>query len=77
MRALNRNGETDSETESSIRLADLEALVCDLLRQNQTLREELATFRPRARLASVRHVNLPGPVPHSRGLPCCSGESHS
>jgi hypothetical protein len=48
MRALDRSDETDSRTESSIRVADLEALVCDLLRQNQILREELASLRPRA-----------------------------
>lgn len=57
MRAFNRNDETGSQTESSIRLADLEALVCDLLRQNQTLREELASFRRRA-------------VAHGIGAPC-------
>jgi hypothetical protein len=34
-------------TESSIRLANLEELVCDLLRTNQILREELARLRQR------------------------------
>jgi hypothetical protein len=48
MRALDHYDETDSRAESSIRLADLEALVCDLLRRNQILREELASLRPRA-----------------------------
>jgi hypothetical protein len=40
--------EHDFLTGSSIRLANLEMLVCELLRKNQSLRDELSQLRLRA-----------------------------
>ncbi len=43
--ALYSPDEFDPQTGSAIRLANLELLVCELLRKNQSLRDELSQLR--------------------------------
>jgi hypothetical protein len=45
MSAQGVHDEANCQAEGSIRLANLETMVCELLRTNQILREELALLR--------------------------------
>jgi hypothetical protein len=45
--------EANCRSESSIRLANLEMMVCELLRTNQILREDLARHRQRANVDGI------------------------